>query len=595
MLKILLIVNSILLLICFYFTSLLSPFALLINSSLLINLFLLSFCVFVAYSFFKKKYDILFIVLFSVPFLGDSITRLLVSLSSLLFFAYGTINLNVNRKYFFIASGFSCAIIGALIRSFKIDLDYFLIIDNLNSLGLSNNFNILFSYSYWNIVNFLEYIQILFLPFALTSLISLDELKSILNSTFYKLLFPFLIIFLCQFYLDNQLFSLNRGEFWHLTNRYSANFSDPNALGVMSALICIYLFEFGLSKYKSSLIAVYVFIALFSGSRTFFVLFLIYLFTKLTKFNKKILSNFFKLGLVLTISLFVLKNHLPESINRLCDSFTPGKIYSSLESRIIYSKISYEIIKQHGLTGVGLGRFFFEQENFAKKAGIDLGPWRDNANNYYSQIVTEGGVISLIIVLISICLYLHDIKNEKTFRILTPFFIALILGPHLNFIEVKIFISTMFAISIIDSRDKSNSLRLSKSVILLCISYLLIQIMTPPPARSYGLYNLEKNNDWISKRWTSKHVKICINDNINEDKSIFLINNGPLSNVKISNNLGDIITLNSGQTFNLQLPKHLNILELNIDKTWVPYSYNGSNDYRNLGIQISWPSKTKCL
>lgn len=166
------------------------------------------------------------------------------------------------------------------------------------------------------------------------------------------------LILLLQF-VGPAVFSFNRGAFWHISGRYPASFSDPNAAGIFAALVLPFFWRLGKNLsgarilHKGTLYSIaYLLIAAFSGSRTFLLALGLYFLISLSR--KK---SFLKILLLLASGLIVLAYpplnkslaalsqtlfHLP-TLERILQTLNWEQASSMLSNRFLYARLALRV------------------------------------------------------------------------------------------------------------------------------------------------------------------------------------------------------------------------------------------------------------
>lgn len=572
----------------------------------------LTFLLFIpAFLYAEKKKNLSFILflLFSTTWLGDSYSRFLVHVTCLFFLFQSRKKFKLN-SYFYIYFGISSLYFSSLIRSIKIDTDHQLLIDLFYYFDLKTfipNFLDIISYSKWNIINFIEISVLSFMPLALGSIYSSqDIIKQFKNSIFY-LTIPISALAILQLFYNIQIFELKLNEFWDMQGRISSISSDPNAFGIISSLFIAFLFLFhkkddGIKFVLYSLLI--LFCSTFSGSRASLLL-LFSVFALNFGFYYKEFSfkkHLTKIILSFAATLIILYIVRPPSIDRLLYSFNVDSFKSSFESRFIYFKIAKEVIIDNPVAGIGYGRFFFENQKYAKLANIELNNWSDNANNYYLEIFSEGGVLSFIILCLLLYTTLKIINKveifEKGFRIIFfAFLIALFFGPHVHFIEIKLFLLILGSM-LASSLSSSNNFPKNKVLFYLPLFSILLQILIPKNYlfdQNFGLHKNESLEKGINKFWTGSKGEICV-DNLKEKHVLIISNLNPSSPISLKINEGKFnFRLEPNQSSKLEFSNEINKLQFNLDSTWQPSKVVKNRDTRILGLLFTWESQNSCI
>lgn len=313
--------------------------------------------------------------------------------------------------------------------------------------------------------------------------------------------------------------------FWVNANRINSTFTDPNSLGGYIIILfplfislIIFLKKWYLKLAAGIFLPVFMYFSFLCGSRSAFVamfitvtLFIItglsialrYFIKKKVKApNKSVLisAGIVILLLIIISSSFLgilLKTEALDNIGELEETGiilvdrvveTIGDYYTSLRSegfRRAYIDISsgreilwrqaYYMFRDHPVSGVGQAAYFIELSDYHRRyhRGFHI---LDFTGNYYLQILSELGLVGIILVLFIFFLIikkplkylLNKNRNKKLQRedwllagLSISFFgmaAVLFFGPHTNFIEVQflfwLVIGLMFAYININSGDK---------------------------------------------------------------------------------------------------------------------------------------------
>lgn len=348
----------------------------------------------------------------------------------------------------------------------------------------------------WNSFIALGYLTSSFLNYLsgfllLLIIVNVSMNKRSIEYFFYAISISFLLVFFVGLY---QIF-VNPGfgniDYWVKAGRISSTLTDPNSLGEYVFILFPIFIGFGYyfnsrKKYLSIFSFVLGLLALimmsYSGSRTSIVgigiIFLIYfiylgvtLFKKIfQKFNlKKIVLNIISYFLILSVLLlfffgliFIVKNaHLGDDspiilsriksdIEKIGKSNFLGYVSSISSGRNILWKQAINMFLDYPVSGVGIGQYYTEISNYnVIKYGITS--VIDITNNYYLQILSEMGMVALMIILwffIEVFLasiFVFKIIVNKRFKFLyfnflLCFIVTLIIfntGPNIIFFEIQ--------------------------------------------------------------------------------------------------------------------------------------------------------------
>ncbi|MCD4670147.1 MAG: O-antigen ligase family protein [Actinomycetia bacterium] len=551
---------------------------------------------------------------------------------------------------------------------------------------------------FWTIKFFFNYIIGFWLIFIIFNIIK--KTKDIIISII-VLIFSTVVSAAIVFY--QYFFHPTFGSFghWVEAGRFNSTFTDPNALGAFTALMfpvflamIIYLKRRSLKLLFGILFLPYLFMLFLAGSRSsvigiiFVVLsFLVIGIIKIVKvIRNKIIrtSKIEKTIILICILLLVLIiimlavfsiifiNNIEDPnitrfsmINRTMESIITFNTYAGRHGliegiksisnyRYIFWERAIHMFRDYPLTGMGPGTYIIELPNYH---GLDF-TLIDYSGNYYLQVLSEFGLIGIIPILFifyvlikKAAVYLARSKNIKKVRninwILIGLFmsfssmlIALIFGPHTNFIEIQftfwLIIGLMISfikvqnssgnergtvcrgLSQIDNeRYYNRTMNIPGSgvagkisfivlIIIFTISFAISSITTlsinvkqntfRTNANNYGFYGKEviegKEVEWISidaskvLEKQSYTLNIPVKDCIPVDRSKpitmkIYIDNLLVKKVKIDGDLWHDIKVDipkfTGEKFTLTI---------STSDSWTPKEMGINNDTREIGVMI---------
>ena len=276
-----------------------------------------------------------------------------------------------------------------------------------------------------------------------------EEREDVLLGLGYALGLSALII-LFQLLKFPQIFSFNLDPFFSSQSRLPGTFSDPNALGIFAGIFGPYIFLYAKKegrvwlKYCSVFFMVMTF---WSGSRSYLVMLILWLVIS----SRRKVAVFSGIGLLILSGIFLGYPPLNEAIqdkvkvpgvSRTLQTMHWNETGSMLASRFIYSRLAAHVWRTEPLTGVGLGGFYEAQDGAAESLGINLDTWKDNANNFYLQVLAEGGIasgIALLGLIASVFLIAQSssVPDNLSIKALIVSLVALLSGPHLHFDEIR--------------------------------------------------------------------------------------------------------------------------------------------------------------
>ena len=455
------------------------------------------------------------------------------------------------------------------------------------------------------------------------------------------------VVFFAQYLELHYLFSLNQSAFWRFTERYSASFSDPNAFGIMAVLLVPILLVQARQRTLLYLIPAILIVVIlpWSGSRTAWLGLILWLAYYAVVAERRSHSEVLKrvatfafagavlLGLLVgnpSVNDRLQKFDLAPGVSRVLATLHWDKGSERLKSRYLYARIAFEVWQDNALGGVGLGKFYEEQEDAAQRIGETLGEWRDNANNLYLHVLAEAGLLGLwILALASFFIfqaigkrkgeYLSE-DTERRYLFLSRSLLAVMLllfttGPHVFFEEVRYLLFALIALGVCSAPEiKGVALRRSRNQLFLAalfapILYSISFIVSTPKHRPLGFYNLETTSTG-AVRWTASeaYLSLCPTTPGASREFAFNAPRGDLSNQplqievyrKQANEWKLLQTVGFRQSgwFNVSVPGS-NLVQpseryrFNVNSLWNPASGNedGKGDPRWLGVMLKWPEE----
>jgi hypothetical protein len=430
--------------------------------------------------------------------------------------------------------------------------------------------------------------------------------------------------------------SFNRSAFWMLTGRYGATFSDPNAFGVAAALLVPLFLHFPARRFRGSLRAVgstLFLAAMWSGSRTFWLGMGIWLIWRagsgLRLCSRRSIVASFVLASILSVLLlyprtneFLQQQSFSPGISRMVRTLNWQNGGEMFRSRVLFSRIALEVWREQPLAGAGMLRFYQEQDQAAKTLGIELGSWRDNANNYYLQALCEGGLIGLLCVAAGFGLLWAGLKQDaRTGRGVVPLirflslslFVLLLTGPHVNFDEIRFLFAGLLGIAALSAQEPSRkAMRIARyaaaSVVVATAAVSLILLaknVRLNPAT--GVYAREQAAEGTVV-WTGEDARLMLCPARWEDPVFSFqalnpdIESHPLElDVIAEDRRGHVylfrqdirqrgwqtMPVSGGAGFDAQDGI---LLKIKTGRVWRPRESTGAPDDRWLGVMLKWPS-----
>lgn len=407
------------------------------------------------------------------------------------------------------------------------------------------------------------------------------------------------------------------GAFWLATGRPAFTLTDPNALGIIALLILVstsLLKHFSRERAeltfafnsKQNLIALMAFCAgVFSGSRTFF--FGLFIWSLLVLWNKKPRWCFVGLGIfaAFVISLNLIFNIsqinqnetyvalAPIGMQRVFASLSFSDFNAAYSSRVIFNLAAFKMWLDHPIFGVGIGQFLISAQPYLPNTA----GWSDNANNFYLGLLAETGLFgfaAFVLPLLRVKLQIRgDSVDAVSTRILVVFFCTLILGPHLEFDEIVLFVGVL--ISLLPPTQEFMAGRALFTTAALAAILVL-------PINSFGTYPLEVDGT----QWTAKHARF---ERSSTDAGIVTLDFQVLNPIEANYPISITVTSSQGEVRNIVQAKpsaethHLEFqclsavqwyvahpcklhISLDVSATWAPAWLADAVDRRMLGVRL---------
>lgn len=417
-----------------------------------------------------------------------------------------------------------------------------------------------------------------------------------------------------------------RGAFWVMVKRYQGTLTDPNAFGMMAAISAPLLIGLGLRRrrlwYYLAALAV-IGTGLWSGSRSFFLMLGLTAFFAMFKYRRELLGRSPALRrTVLGISvvgavavLIAVKSELlPVGVSRLVQTLDASTSGEMVSSRAIYSQLALTVWEQTSyLTGAGLGLFYALQNAAAEMIGINLKGWADNANNFYLQLLAEGGIVAVLFFIGALLAFASSRAPDS--GVLGPILFALALvlvtGPHTNFNEVLIVSCVILGFFTVPKPIGSGEGALA----LRCIFVLICAAVGAGTYAlsggnsfdgSYGLYAPEGSGA-NRFRWSYARAMIPFGTKSRcEEKMIRLRSMRPdIASAPQQVHLREYgeggrvvheqtLRLADNGEFQIEFGGEVQAVELEVTPTWRPFDYGNTGDRRILGVAVRGPIFKSC-
>lgn len=444
------------------------------------------------------------------------------------------------------------------------------------------------------------------------------------------------------------IFSYNRSSFWILTGRRAGTFSDPNAFGVAVSLLAPSLLVLGrgwrrVAYFFCSLL--FLIAGFWSGSRALWfglsVWLLCFFIVSLRSSRSRLLRAVLSMGLLGLPLVLVCAGYPPfnekltehasaPAAERLLRTLNWESAREMFASRELYWGFALRAWKEHPIVGLGLGKFYEEQQRIGEAAGVDLSTWRDNTNNFYLQVLAEQGLLGLLLVLYAFyqcaCALSGRILSErfgndsKYFAAagrcvlvskcaLVVFLSMLITGPHLHFPEIRLIAAVFLAFGLANVEtcyDARIPRRVQEVLLitLLCpIVFMLFTVGDFERIRNVGLYQKEHTDVDGFFVWTARQAKVSLCPGKEKTVPITLralnpdLEQRPLTvRLRLKSqrqSYTDVILRDSAwKTIELQRPEEAiepEILELVSSRIWSPSQLSLEGDSRWFGVMLKWP------
>lgn len=293
-------------------------------------------------------------------------------------------------------------------------------------------------------------------------------------------------------------------HFWESIQRFSGILSDPNALGITAYLICaIFAIEWVRSRHwlYMSIIGLWIFLGLVSGSRTFILGIIAALCVLLTSKDKRIFwgvicSSILILGFLFSFqsnSIFQQDIHLPLALKRVIETAT---LSGGFFSRKVFWHVATILWARYPLAGIGVGQFMRHFTEVSAELGYTLNGWTDNPNSFYLQILVELGIIGFFALVFSTVQFKFGQGRTLETSCTVGFLVQLLVGPHLQFLEVALISPLLLSYGIVSVDRESKFFLRSGSVFA---GALLIGFLLRFPATDYGTFRESKDSLWVMR------------------------------------------------------------------------------------------------
>jgi O-antigen ligase len=416
----------------------------------------------------------------------------------------------------------------------------------------------------------------------------------------------------------------NRGAFWMMVKRYQGTLTDPNAFGMMAAIAAPLLIGLGIRRrrlwYYLAAMAVMT-MGLWSGSRSFFLMLGLTAVLAGWAFRRTLSggspgSRRMMFGAVLlsgVVFVAALKsNSLPVGVQRLFATVDSSLSGEMLSSRAIYTKLALNVWSETSpVFGAGLGMFYRLQNAAADAVGINLKGWADNANNFYLQLLAEGGLAAVAMFIAAVLMFIRarSIDTSLVAVLLFALLLVLITGPHTNFNEVLVVFSVLLGFFVtLKPMRQSFFNRGSRWVAVLLMVVVVAGAFALSGGSSYGgsygLYAPEgRGADRF--RWSYARANVALDRNC-QDKTLRLGSMKPdvatspqrvrIREYGVNGQLMQEQSLRLGDhgEYLLEFGSEIRSVSLEVTPVWRPFDYGNPGDKRILGITLKGPTFKSC-
>jgi hypothetical protein len=313
----------------------------------------------------------------------------------------------------------------------------------------------------------------------------------------------------------------NQTPLWTALNRVSGSMSDPNALGIVMALVIWLWFGFREKIGGRPLHVAIIFIAgIVSSSRTFALsMTILALWLGWVRYGRRsvalgcaiLLMAVFGVSYVDSssslLSDIVSNSAVPGGVRRVLSALSIERLSDTLFSRGVFLQIAQAIGDGRWIWGVGADRFSEYVALVGAERDIIRG-WVDNSNNFYVGLLVELGVIGLACFLLTCAGRCLVGGNGRRFAVGVIGMLALILitGPHTDFSEVLVIIAVILGATTAERRYTAGIIGRAGATVgatVACVGGVLAASL----GHEYGTYN------WIdtrlgATRWLAHRARV---------------------------------------------------------------------------------------
>jgi hypothetical protein len=372
--------------------------------------------------------------------------------------------------------------------------------------------------------------------------------------------------------------------FWRSINRMASFSTDPNALGVLvGVLIPLAYANWGARSLW--VVALLILGGLYSGSRSFFlipVITIVYVLWR-TKGLRFACVNGATVGLVAVLILASTSflPHQPAGLVRLVESLNPANLSTTLESRSIFTRLSWHAFVNYPLFGVGLGRFDDYVVPYSHQLNLGVGVWRDGATSVYLEVLCELGLFGALVFGLTAAALRPLASSSIVYRgVSIAFLLVLSVLPHTNFPEGVAVAGLLLAQTVEPRRVARRTGMLVALAVAVAIPFAY------QPRAIYGFYPWEQTGAEFV-RWTaveSRGVQSCFGNS-----EIKLRNETPtVQDVEVRLSTGtQLRALQRGENLSFVVPCQGGSASymLNVWPGFTPSKFGFKGDDRLLGVR----------
>lgn len=380
-------------------------------------------------------------------------------------------------------------------------------------------------------------------------------------------------------------------SFWTGQGRFGGFFTDPNAAAITSFLfLTLSTFSDRKAFVLASILSLVIAIA--SGGRSFFLAVGLWIIMwiggsgKISKF-KLLLAPLTVWGILNALIIFIpslqdtLSSNLPVGLSRVLNSLLLPTMSEYLYNRFLFATAAISIFDASPLTGIGVGQF---KNVFPFYVDSSIGTWTDNANNFYLGIIAEQGILGALFLFIGVrSLSYTDYSNKSLHYAVVAFLLLLLVGPHLEFLEVAILFGVILGQVVNETKP------LPKSIIASTIpSALILMIITLSNER--GLYPWERDAHGLF-RWSK--IRSVVNVKCIDNKALITLSTFAPSGLELvmrtSNSSREIFVNASPSSENFEcIGKDSIQIYLTSNATWSPSETFKNSDPRKLSVMLRY-------